>query len=359
MYGKKHNSFKINTFQKKAANTISTKFTPVKILNIRKSENNCEKKFRNTCQNFYKGKNAFDFTLNSSSNSKNKVKLTNQNVSHILKKNKTIKIKKSIESPSKSIKKQVFKISLLSPIKKHIKFNTDTIKIKYSEKNNKFSNYGKNEKSKKNPNLIINKLKIPPFIDNILHPLTNNTNKATNYTSFTTNDKNNFTSYKNEFKNEKQSEFLNVELGELDNFSDFSLKSLISDKSFEEKEMNPDELCNYYQNIKDTSFLDLNNNKNDVKNNKMCYSDNNLNCEQSFYCNDINEKKDGEDIHKVYNLTTSFKSNLEEWIKFKKTINNKQLNNINKLPTISNSILNYKIQYNGDGISFRKNLLNQ
>ena len=357
MYGKKHNSFKINTFQKKAANTISTKFTPVKILNIRKSENNCEKKFRNTCQNFYKGKNAFDFTLNSSSNSKNKVKLTNQNVSHILKKNKTIKIKKSIESPSKSIKKQVFKISLLSPIKKHIKFNTDTIKIKYSEKNNKFSNYGKNEKSKKNPNLIINKLKIPPFIDNILHPLINNTNKATNYTSFTTNDKNNFISYKNEFENEKQSEFLNIELGEFNNFSDISLKSLISDKSFNEKEMNPDELCEYYQNKKNSSFLE-NNNNDDIKNKKYnTYK--NLNCEQSFYCNDINEKKDGEDIQKVYNMTTSFKTNLEEWVKYKKKINNKKLNNINKLPDISTPVLNYKIKYNGDGYSFRKNILNQ
>ncbi len=94
MNGKNYNSFKINTTQKKVPNIISTKLTTVKILNIRKSENNCEKKFRNTCQNFYKGKNAFDFTLNSSSNSKNKVKLTNQNVSHILKKNKTIKIKK-------------------------------------------------------------------------------------------------------------------------------------------------------------------------------------------------------------------------------------------------------------------------
>ena len=358
MHGKNYNSFKINTTQKKVPNIISTKLTPVKILNIRKSENNCEKKFRNTCHNFYKGKKPFDFTLNSLSNSKNKLKVTNQTISHPLKTNKTIQIKKRIETPSKSIKKQVNKISLLSPINRNRRFNTDTIKNNHSEKNNKFFNYEKNEKSKKNPHIIINKLKIPPFIDNILHPLTNNTNKATNYTSFTTNDKNNFTSYKNEFENEKQSEFLNVELGELDNFSDFSLKSLISDKSFEEKEMNPDELCEYYQKKKDSSFLDVNN-KNEVKMHKMYYSDNNFNCEQSFYCKDINEKKDGEDIHKVYNLTTSFKSNLEEWVKFKKIINNRQVNNINKLPNISNSIFNYKIQYNGDGNSFRKTLLNQ
>ena len=44
-------------------NTISTKFTPVKILNFRKSENNFSKKFSNTCQNFYKGKKTFNFTL--------------------------------------------------------------------------------------------------------------------------------------------------------------------------------------------------------------------------------------------------------------------------------------------------------
>ena len=355
MFGKNYNSLKINTTQKKVMNTISTKFTPVKILNFRKSENNFSKKFSNTCQNFYKGKKTFNFTLNSLSNSKNKEKITNEKIFHNLK-NKTLQIKKRIESPSKSIKKQVHKISLLSPINNHIRYNTDRIKYKYSEKNNISSNF---EKNKKNHQIFINKLKIPHFIDNILHPLTNNTNKATNYTSFTTNDKNNFISYKNEFENEKQSEFLNVELGEFNNFSEFSLKSLISDKSFEEKEMNPDELCNYYQNKKDTSFLDLNNNKNDVKNNKMCYSDNNLNCEQSFYCNDINEKKDGEDIQKVYNMTTSFKTNLEEWVKYKKKINNKKLNNINKLPDISTPVLNYKIKYNGDGYSFRKNILNQ
>ena len=353
MFGKNYNSLKINTTQKKVMNTISTKFTPVKILNFRKSENNFSKKFSNTCQNFYKGKKTFNFTLNSLSNSKNKEKITNEKIFHNLK-NKTLQIKKRIESPSKSIKKQVHKISLLSPINNHIRYNTDRIKNKYSEKNNISSNF---EKNKKNHQIFINKLKIPHFIDNILHPLTNNTNKATNYTSFTTNDKNNFISYKNEFENEKQSEFLNIELGEFNNFSDISLKSLISDKSINEKEMNPDELCEYYQNKKNSSFLE-NNNNDDIKNKKYnTYK--NLNCEQSFYCNDINEKKDGEDIQKVYNMTTSFKTNLEEWVKYKKKINNKKLNNINKLPDISTPVLNYKIKYNGDGYSFRKNILNQ
>ena len=135
MFGKNYNSLKINTTQKKVMNTISTKFTPVKILNFRKSENNFSKKFSNTCQNFYKGKKTFNFTLNSLSNSKNKEKITNEKIFHNLK-NKTLQIKKRIESPSKSIKKQVHKISLLSPIKNHIRYNTDRIKYKYSEKNN-------------------------------------------------------------------------------------------------------------------------------------------------------------------------------------------------------------------------------
>ena len=343
---KNRNSFRLKSSNKKIITPISSKITPVKIINNRKKENDKIIKYR-TCQNFNKMRNTFDYSINKDLNINNRRKsnVNSSIYSHTLKANKTMSIKNNRIINQNSLTKVNNKISLLSPVKRNIHLNEENIKkIKNEYAKNYNSNKNINEKKNKNlPKILINKFFIPNYVKNILNSLTNQTNKATNYTSFTTNDKNNLN--KNEIEYEKQSEFLNLELAQFKHLSDESFESINSEKNYEEKEMNPEELCIYFQNKKNINILNPN------QNNKLFI-------DQSFYCIDTNEMNEGEDIQKVYSMTTHFNTNWNNWNKYRKILNNKKVDNINMLSdNISSLVLNYNNLYKGNGNSFRKNII--
>ena len=301
---KNRNTFRIKSSNKKTITPISSKITPVKIINNRKKENDTIIKYK-TCQNFNKMRNTFDYSINKDLNTNNRRKsnINSSLYSQNLKANKTMPIKNTTIINQNCLKKVNNKISLLSPVKRNINFNEDNIKkIK-----NEYAKNKKNINEKKNKNLpkiMINKFFIPNYVKNILNSLTNQTNKATNYTSFSTNDKNNILNQK-EIEYEKESEFLNLELAQFKHLSDESFESLYSEKNYEEKEMNPEELCIYFQNKKNINILNPN------QNNNKFYTD------QSFYCVDTNEMNEGEDIQKVYSMTTHFNTNWNNWNKYR------------------------------------------
>ena len=338
---KNRNSFRLKSSNKKTITPISSKITPVKIINNRKKENDTIIKYK-TCQNFNKMRNTFDYSINKDLNSNNirKSNINSSLYSHTLKANKKISIKNKTIINKNYLKKVNNKITLLSPVKRNINLNEENIiKIK-----NEYAKNKKNINEKKNKNLpkiMINKLFIQNYVKKLLKPLKNHKNKATNYTSFTTNDKNNNLN-KNEIEYEKQSEFLNLELAQFKHLSDESFESLYSEKNYEEKEMNPEELCIYFQNKKNISIFNPN------QNNNKFYTD------QSFYCVDTNEMNEGEDIQKVYSMTTHFNTNWNNWNKYRKILNNKKVDNINMLFDNKSTFgLNYNNHYKGNGNYFR------
>ena len=344
---KNRNAFRIKSSNKKTITPISSKITPINVINNRKkNENDTIIKYR-TCQNFNKMRNTFDYSINKDFNMNNRRKsnINSSLYSQIIKTNKTMSIKNKTITNQKSLIKVNNKISLLSPVKRNINFNEDNIKKIKNEYAKNINNININEKKNKNlPKMIINKFFFPNYIKKVLNPLTNHTNKATNYTSFSTNDKNNILNQK-EIEYEKESEFLNLELAQFKHLSDESFESLNIEKNYEEKEMNPEELCKYLQNKKNINICNPN------QNNKF-YID------KSFYCIDTNEMNEGEDIQKVYNMTTHFNINWDNWNKYKKMLNNKKVDRINILSdNISTLVLNYNNRYKGKGDSFRKNTI--
>ena len=188
-----------------------------------------------------------------------------------------------------------------------------------------------NKKEDKIPKKILSMKKIPQNRQKLNNNLNTNLNtyNKTNYSSCASNEKKNNLKKENDF-DERQSEFLNFELGE--NLSGFSIHNL-NENNNEEKEINLDELCSYYQKKRNLSLLD-----------------NNYPSEQSIYCFDINEMKDGENIHKKMAL------NINNYNCSHKELNNRNFDidkNNHIKNTISEVIFNYNYPYNGKGNLFR------
>ena len=323
MFGKKLNLID-NEQNKKPISLISNNFKPVKISNTKSHKYNSNLRNLQTCKNFYKTKSPFGFSYKTTTSSNMK---TNNNSSISNSKSlKTNKMNSNSKKSSISTNKKPYKIEKLSEIKQRLNFNEKNIKfitlISNNKKRNKSNKSNVHEKINKDnsiPKLPINNINYKNGLNNI-NPNSNNNNN-TNYSS-----------------KERQSEFLNMELGQMKNFSDISLNILDDEnKEEEEKEINLEDLCFIYQKNQDFSFYE--------------------NLEQSFYCNDINEMKDGEDIQKVYSMTMHGNN---YWCKYSKFFTNEKDYNINLYKNntksnISELIYNYKISYKGNGISFRNN----
>ena len=328
---------------KKPQNPILNNFKPLKIDRVKKLDKPSLKKY-GTCSNFNDLNSPFNFSMKliKNSNSKNK-KNKSSNIS--LRTSKTNPIKKKISCPNSHSKEKIknkiknrketiknggdliLKMNLLK--EEQIKMNileTSISIIKEKKENIK--------KEDKIPKKILSMKKIPQIkrkLNNNLNTNLNTYNK-TNYSSCASNEKKNNLKKENDF-DERQSEFLNFELGE--NISGFSIHNLNNENNNEEKEINLDELCSFYQRKRNLSLLD-----------------NNYPSEHSIYCFDINEMKDGENIHKVYNMAlyiNNYNSSHKELNNRKYDINK---NNHNK-NTISEVIFNYNCPYNGKGNLFR------
>ena len=70
---KNRNSFRIKSSNKKIITPISSKITPINVINNRKNENDTIIKYR-TCQNFNKLRNTFDYSINKDCNMNNRRK---------------------------------------------------------------------------------------------------------------------------------------------------------------------------------------------------------------------------------------------------------------------------------------------
>ena len=149
---KNRNAFRIKSSNKKTITPISSKITPINVINNRKkNENDTIIKYR-TCQNFNKMRNTFDYSINKDLNSNNRRKsnINSSLYSHTLKANKTMSIKNKTIINQNSLKKVNNKITLLSPVKRNINLNEENIiKIK--------NEYAKNKKN-------INEKKIKIFL---------------------------------------------------------------------------------------------------------------------------------------------------------------------------------------------------
>ena len=294
MIGKNTNKLRYDNFQNNKSNkpNNSNSYKPVRIINSKKLINSNLKKFENF-SNFYNNKFPLGFSNRTTQFSYIK---SNSNIN----KNYSNNISKSVQTNKFPSKKK--RISIIK--KNNINFNIQTLpnlwnklhffkdeQIKMNSLNT--SNSDVNDK-KKNQQNVIQKLPINNIINSNfryfqrdLNQNSNNNNNNTNYSSFATFEK--FINKEKEDKkenknNEKESEFLNYNLGHMKNFSELSINiNNNENKQFEEKEINLNDLCSFYQNNKDISIIENKNND-----------------EQSFYYNDTNEMKEGEDIHKIY-----------------------------------------------------------
>ena len=242
-----------------ANNSISNKQEINRLDKFKKKKNQFLKK-HNTLSNLNNIKTPFNFTMKITKNTKAKIKENNISSNYLSSK---IKISKTLNKNSFSKSKK----------KNNSKKNLKNTLIK--EEYNKEKYLKEKEKKKK---IIEKKIPINKKIN-----LNINTNNITNYSSSASNDKKNNFQKENEDK-EKQSEFLNYELGYFKNLFDFSINNNFNDDNIEEKEINLEELCSLYQ-----------------KKNKISILENNFSNEQSFYCFDINEMNDGERIQRIYN----------------------------------------------------------
>ena len=294
MIGKNINKLRCDYFQSKKPNkpNNSHSYKPVRIINSKKIINSSLKRFENY-SNFCNTKFPIGFPNRTSQSSYiNNISTINtnytNNISKSVKTNKIPSKKKRISIIKKN--NLNFNIQTLSNLWNKLNlFKEEQIKMNILDT----SNSDVNNDKKKNQEKVIPKLPINN-INNLNYRYyqrenQNSNNNNTNYSSFVTFEKfiNNEKEDKkeNEYK-EKESEFLNYNLGHMKNISELSIHTNNNNenKQPEEKEINLNDLCKYYQNNKDNSSIIVNTNNN----------------EQSFYCNDINEKKEGEDIHKIY-----------------------------------------------------------
>ena len=332
---------------KKSQNRILCNYQPLKIENAKKIDKPSFKK-HGTYSNLNNLNSPFNFSMKLIQNSRysNLKKEKNKSSNISLRRSKTNPIKKKISCPNSLSKKKIKNKTQNQNQKENIKnggnlitkmnlLKEDQIKMNILETSISIikDNKENNKKEDKIPKKILSMKKIPQNRQKLNNNLNTNLNtyNKTNYSSCASNEKKNNLKKENDF-DERQSEFLNFELGE--NLSGFSIHNL-NENNNEEKEINLDELCSFYQRKRNLSLLD-----------------NNYPSEHSIYCFDINEMKDGENIHKVYNMAlyiNNYNSSHKELNNRKYDINK---NNHNK-NTISEVIFNYNCPYNGKGNLFR------
>ena len=329
---------------KKSQNRILCNYQPLKIENAKKIDKPSFKK-HGTYSNLNNLNSPFNFSMKLIQNSRysNLKKEKNKSSNISLRTSKTNPIKKKISCPN-SLSKGKIKNKIQNS-KENIKNGGDLIlkmnllkedQIKMNILETSISiikdNKENNKKEDKIPKKILSMKKIPQNRQKLNNNLNTNLNtyNKTNYSSCASNEKKNNLKKENDF-DERQSEFLNFELGE--NLSGFSIHNLNNENNNEEKEINLDELCSYYQKKRNLSLLD-----------------NNYPSEQSIYCFDINEMKDGENIHKKMAL------NINNYNCSHKELNNRNFDidkNNHIKNTISEVIFNYNCPYNGKGNLFR------
>ena len=331
---------------KKPQNPIINNYKPIKNDRLKKLEKPSLNKY-GTCSNFKDLNSPFNFSMKLIKNSKNsnskKEKNKSSNIS--LRTSKTNPIKKKISCPN-SLSKGKIKNKIQNSkeniqnggdlILKMNLLKEDQIKMNILETSISIIKEKKEDikKQDKIPKKILSMKKIPQIRQKLNNNLNTNLNtyNKTNYSSCASNEKKNNLKKENDY-DERESEFLNFELGE--NLSGFSIHNLNNEINNEEKEINLDELCSYYQKKRNLSLLD-----------------NNYPSEQSIYCFDINEMKDGENIHKVYKMAL----NINNYNCSHKELNNRNFyidKNNHIKNTISEVIFNYNCPYNGKGNLFR------
>lgn len=333
---------------KKSQNRILCNYQPLKIENAKKIDKPSFKK-HGTYSNLNNLNSPFNFSMKLIQNSRysNLKKEKNKSSNISLRTSKTNPIKKKISCPNSLSKKKIKNKTQNQNQKENIKnggnlitkmnlLKEDQIKMNILETSISIikDNKENNKKEDKIPKKILSMKKIPQNRQKLNNNLNTNLNtyNKTNYSSCASNEKKNNLKKENDF-DERQSEFLNFELGE--NLSGFSIHNLNYENNIEEKEINLDELCSFYQKKRNLSLLDYN-----------------YPSEQSIYCFDINEMKDGENIHEIYKMPL----NINNYNCSNKELNNKEFD-INKVThnknKISEVIFNYNCPYNGKGNLFR------